>query len=66
MNQSVNVNQFFNLFLKVAREVACLRSSSSFIFHISYLNSLRRVALRQKPFFKGPSGKKVNYNIQLK
>ena len=37
------------------------------IFHISYsyLNFLRRVALRQKPFFKGPSGKKLNYSIQL-
>ena len=37
-----------------------------FILYISYLNFLRRVALRQKPFFKGPSGKKFNYNIQLK
>ena len=25
----------------------------------SYLNFLRRVALRQKPFFKGPSGKNL-------
>ena len=30
-----------------------------FIFHISYLNLLRRVALRQKPFFKGPSAKNL-------
>ena len=30
----------------------------SYIF-ISYLNFLRRVALRQKPFFKGPSGKNL-------
>ena len=28
-----------------------------FIFHISY--HLRRVALRQKPFFKGPSDKNL-------
>ena len=30
-----------------------------FIFHISYLNLLRRVALRPKPFFKGPSDKNL-------
>ena len=29
----------------------------SYIYIISYLNFLRRVAHRQKPFFKGPSGK---------
>ena len=37
----------------------------TYLFHISYLNFSRRVALRQKPFFKGPSGKKLNYSIQL-
>ena len=31
----------------------------SYLFHISYLNLLRRVALRQKPFFKGPSYKNL-------
>ena len=36
-----------------------------FSYLFSYLNFLRRVALRQKPFFKGPSGKKLNYSIQL-
>ena len=30
------------------------------IFHISYLNLFRRVALRQKPFFKGPSIKNLH------
>ena len=53
---------FFNVVGLLSR--VCLHISY-FIFHISYLNFLRRVALRQKPFFKGPSGKKLNYSIQL-
>ena len=31
-----------------------------FGIYISYLNLFRRVALRQKPFFKGPSGKNLH------
>ena len=31
----------------------------SYTPYISYLNLLRRVALRQKPFFKGPSDKNL-------
>ena len=32
----------------------------NFVFRIfSYLNLLRRAALRQKPFFKGPSDKNL-------
>ena len=35
-----------------------------YFIYISYLNLLRRAALRQKPFFKGPSDKNLIYNIQ--
>ena len=39
----------------------CSSEVLSWYFHIliSYLNLLRRVALRQKPFFKGPSDKNL-------
>ena len=43
-----------------------LQPSTKYIFHISYLICLGRVALQRKLFFKGPSNKKTNYNLQLK